>query len=148
MVCRDCGSTARSRGSIANFIYAKCPGSVSSRLGVQATPRVIQGPVVVDRRGVGISGSARDSVATPTGHRLQVTGTITWCTICGLHAEKRIKGLNAACTGKPDKRTSTGRGRLLHLDRLGRGVHPISSVRLGRDHGTTRQAQGASSRQD
>ena len=108
LCCMLCLHKASTKDSIANFIYRPCPGSVLLRVGTQV-----------------LSSNAPDTEMVAKSHHLAITGSIVWCKTCGLYAESRIRSLSLACDGLPSKKTSTGRSRLLHLDRLATGIHPL-----------------------
>ena len=57
------------------------------------------------------------------GHKRVMSGPIMWCTICGHHAQKKLRNLAAPCPGKPG-----GAGTKFRLLRKNR--HPYTKVPL------------------
>ena len=60
-------------------------------------------------------------------HVLRVSGTVTWCGVCGAFAETRARRLLSSCNGPPRFGAGGPRAQLLYL-RV--SIHPVTHKRL------------------
>ena len=75
------------------------------------------------------AGLAGDStLAQALSHALLVTGSVTWCRVCGAYADARVRGLRGRCSGPPLRRGGSGR---TSIRRLMAGCHPLSGEHMG-----------------
>ncbi len=89
-------------------------------------PQAIEGQEVrrYGRRYTGVSNDPVDA-ADARGHRLRITGSVIWCSVCGSHAARRLgKALKAECPG------GATAANLTRLTRLRQGLHPLSAKPL------------------
>ena len=68
--------------------------------------------------------------AAQRAHLLFVSGTVTWCQVCGAYGHSRLRGLLRSCPGTIAGRSESGRAAALRLLRNGR--HPKSLAPLPR----------------
>ena len=62
-------------------------------------------------------------------HRRMQSGTVLWCSRCGVYADKKAKGLARTCNGTPPRHRNRG-GMEGQLRKLRNGIHPKTGASL------------------
>ena len=57
------------------------------------------------------------------------SGSVIWCSRCGVYADKKAKGLTKICNGTPPRQRDKG-GMEGQLRKLRNGIHPKTGARL------------------
>ena len=62
-------------------------------------------------------------------HRRMQSGSVLWCSRCGVYADKKAKGLTKTCNGAPPRHRNRG-GMEGQLRKLRNGIHPKTGACL------------------
>lgn len=103
---------------------------VSSKKKLLASRRC-RGCPIVDWRRIDLDDGNGDE-AQPTQlqqHRRMLSGTVLWCSRCGVYADKKAKGLKAICKGTPPRQRHRG-GMEGQLRKLRNNTHPKTGAWL------------------